>query len=82
MFSAYAGAGFRGFSRQATCARRARVPRRAGSRSATKRGSSFTCNEVWHQSWKYGTAIPAALQDNIRFVNKRRPGAVRETDEE
>ncbi|KAE9288524.1 hypothetical protein PR003_g25787 [Phytophthora rubi] len=70
-------------SRRATCVR----TKKGGVALCNKarrleHGSSLTCNKVWHQSWKYGTAIPAALQDKMRFVNKRRPGAVRESDEE
>ncbi|KAE9244008.1 hypothetical protein PF002_g7987 [Phytophthora fragariae] len=65
--------------RQWLCKGRATICNKA---RRLEHGSSLTCNEVWHQSGKNGTAIPAALQDKIRFVNKRRPGAVRDTDEE
>ncbi|KAE8882584.1 hypothetical protein PF003_g33316 [Phytophthora fragariae] len=84
--SAYAGAGVRSFETSYVCASCSRTKKGrvtlCNKARRLEHGSSLTCNEVWHQSWKNGTAIPAALQDKIRFVNKRRPGAVRETDEE
>ncbi|ETM97777.1 hypothetical protein PPTG_20052 [Phytophthora nicotianae INRA-310] len=36
------------------------------------RGNQLTCSQIWHQTWKNGTAIPAALQHKSRFVKKRR----------
>ncbi|KAE9035790.1 hypothetical protein PR002_g7382 [Phytophthora rubi] len=84
--SAYAGAGVRSFETSffcATCSRakKGRVtlcnkPRRLAH------GSSLTCDQVWHQSWKNGTAIPAELQHKIRFVSKRRAEVASEADEE
>eukprot|EP00644_Phytophthora_capsici_P002951 jgi/Phyca11/102521/e_gw1.7.1042.1 len=35
-------------------------------------GSDLTCSQIWHQTWKNGTAIPPEYQDKIRFINKRR----------
>eukprot|EP00644_Phytophthora_capsici_P018886 jgi/Phyca11/132154/e_gw1.138.16.1 len=35
-------------------------------------GSDLTCSQVWHQTWRNGTAIPAEIQHKIRFVQKRR----------
>ncbi|OWZ04723.1 hypothetical protein PHMEG_00023329, partial [Phytophthora megakarya] len=43
-----------------------------------ERGISLTCDQVWHQSWKNGMAIPPDLQHKIRFVSKRRPEVVSE----
>ncbi|KAE9312679.1 hypothetical protein PF001_g9109 [Phytophthora fragariae] len=84
--SAYAGAGVRSFETSYVCASCSRTKKGrvtlCNKARRLEHGSSLTCNEVWHQSWKNCTAIPAALQDKIRFVNKRRPGAARETDEE
>ncbi|POM71759.1 Hypothetical protein PHPALM_11628 [Phytophthora palmivora] len=46
-----------------------------------KHGVSLTCDQVWHQTWKNGMAIPPNLQHKIRFVGKRRPGVVSEVDD-
>lgn len=84
--SAYAGSGVRTFETSyfcATCSRekKGRVtlcikPRRLDH------GSALTCDQVWHQSWKNGTAIPPQLQHKNRFVKKRRPEVVDEVDQE
>ncbi|KAE9032666.1 hypothetical protein PR001_g10510 [Phytophthora rubi] len=84
--SAYAGAGVRSYETSyfcATCSRekKGRVtlcnkPRRLD------RGSALTCDQVWHQSWKNGTAIPPELQHKIRFVSKRRPEVAEEVEQE
>eukprot|EP00644_Phytophthora_capsici_P005666 jgi/Phyca11/97928/e_gw1.2.1119.1 len=37
-----------------------------------EQGSDLTCSQVWHQTWRNGTAIPAEIQHKIRFVQKRR----------
>jgi len=84
--SAYAGPGVRSYETSffcATCSRekKGRVtlcnkPRRL------EHGSALTCDQVWHQSWKNGTAIPPQMQHKIRFVKKRRPEVADETEEE
>ncbi|KAE9025032.1 hypothetical protein PR003_g11892 [Phytophthora rubi] len=86
MCSAYAEAGVRGSETSFVCASCSHT-KKAGVTLCNKarrleHGSSLTCNEAWHQSSKYGMAIPSAMQDKMRFVNKRRLVAVRETDEE
>ncbi|KAI9992954.1 hypothetical protein PInf_014896 [Phytophthora infestans] len=37
-----------------------------------EQGSELTCSQVWHQTWRNGTAVPSELQHKIRFVAKRR----------
>ncbi|OWZ02138.1 LOW QUALITY PROTEIN: hypothetical protein PHMEG_00026348 [Phytophthora megakarya] len=82
VFSAYAGAGVRSyetsyFCSTCSCVKNGRVtlcnkPRRVDE------APRFTCDQVWHQSWKNGMAIPPDLQHKIRFVSKRRPEVVSE----
>ncbi|RLN96058.1 hypothetical protein BBJ28_00025032 [Nothophytophthora sp. Chile5] len=84
--SAFAGAGVRSNETSyfcATCshAKKGRVTLCNKARRL-EHGSTFTCNEVWHQSWKNGTAIPADKQHKIRFVKKRRPEVASEVEEE
>ncbi|GMF51073.1 unnamed protein product [Phytophthora fragariaefolia] len=83
---AYTGAGVRSFDTIHFCAscsraKKGRVtlcnkPRRV------QHGSSLTCAQMWHQSWKNGRVIPAELQHKIRFVSKRRAEVESEADEE
>ncbi|KAE9219402.1 hypothetical protein PF004_g13619 [Phytophthora fragariae] len=61
--SDYAGAGVRSFETNYFCA----------SCSCAKKDRATLWNKT---SWKNGTTIPAALQDKIGFVNKRRPGVL------
>lgn len=84
--SAYAGAGVRSFETSYFCstcslAKKGRVTLCNKARRL-EHGSTLTCNEVWHQSWKNGTAIPAEMQHKIRFVNKRRPEVASEEGDE
>ncbi|KAE9009260.1 hypothetical protein PR001_g16482 [Phytophthora rubi] len=72
MCSAYAGADVRGFETRFVCVSCSRTKKSGVTLCIEARrlehGSSLTCNEVWHQSWKYGTAIPAAWQDEMREI--------------
>ncbi|KUF86549.1 hypothetical protein AM587_10001318 [Phytophthora nicotianae] len=74
--STYAGAGVRSFETSYFCATCSRA--KNGSVTLCNKalrlryGVALTFNEIWHQSWKNGTAILPSLQKKIRFVNKRR----------
>ncbi|ETL45674.1 hypothetical protein L916_04274 [Phytophthora nicotianae] len=35
-------------------------------------GNRLTCDQIWHDSWANGTAIPAHLTKNIRFRKRKR----------
>eukprot|EP00644_Phytophthora_capsici_P004617 jgi/Phyca11/111015/e_gw1.19.394.1 len=74
--SALAGAGTRSFESGYFCkacsiAKKGRVALCNKARRL-ELGSDLTCSQVWHQTWKNGTAIPPEYQDKIRFINKRR----------
>lgn len=84
--SAYAGPGVRSYETSYFCASCSTVKKgRVTLCNKARRlghGSALTCNEVWHQSWKNGMAIPPEMQHKIRFVRKRRPEVESEVDEE
>ncbi|KAE9317371.1 hypothetical protein PR003_g18488 [Phytophthora rubi] len=84
--SAYAGPDTRSFETSYFCAECSRVKKgRVTLCNKTRRlehGSALTCNEVWHQSWKNGMAIPPEMQHKIRFVGKRRPEVASEGADE
>ncbi|DAZ93363.1 TPA: hypothetical protein N0F65_001548 [Lagenidium giganteum] len=35
------------------------------------RGRELTCNQIWHQTWKNGDAIPKQFQKKIRFRKRK-----------
>lgn len=84
--SAYAGPGVRSFETSYFCATCSRVKKgRVTLCNKARRldhGSALTCNEVWHQSWRNGMAIPAEMQHKIRFVEKRRREVCSESEED
>ncbi|ETP25834.1 hypothetical protein F441_01328 [Phytophthora nicotianae CJ01A1] len=74
--SAYAGSGVRSFETSYSCptctkAKKGRVTLCNKARRL-QHGSILTCNQIWHQSWRNGMAIPPELQHKIRFVDRRR----------
>eukprot|EP00644_Phytophthora_capsici_P019210 jgi/Phyca11/132339/e_gw1.153.14.1 len=75
--SAFAGPGVRSFETSYFCAACTRAKRgRVSLCNKARRldqGSSLTCDQIWHQTWRNGTAIPPEYQDKIRFIEKRRP---------
>ncbi|POM79933.1 Hypothetical protein PHPALM_2291 [Phytophthora palmivora] len=84
--SAYAGPGVRSFETSYSCAtctkaKRGRVTLCNKARRL-QHGSLLTCNQIWHQRWRNGTAIPHELQHKIRFVDRRRPEVASEAEEE
>ncbi|ETI39312.1 hypothetical protein F443_15089 [Phytophthora nicotianae P1569] len=84
--SAYAGPGVRNFETSYFCATCSRVKKgRVTLCNKARRldhGSALTCNEVWHQSWRNGMAIPAEMQHKIRFVETRRREVCSESEED
>ncbi|KAG3080164.1 hypothetical protein PI125_g20515, partial [Phytophthora idaei] len=67
--SAFAGAGVRSFGVSYFCATCSRMKKGkvtlCNKARRLKHGSDLTCNEVWRQTWKNGTAISADLQHKI-----------------
>ncbi|KAE8903139.1 hypothetical protein PF003_g12669 [Phytophthora fragariae] len=83
--SAHAGAGTRSYETSFYCATCSRVKKgRVTLCNKVRRlqhGNNLTCSQIWHQSWRNGTAIPAELQHKILFVSKRRPGVESENSD-